>query len=103
MGGVVALELAFAAACADAPSSSESASAPDATRSAPDVVVNDRAEQLDAPRAEGTFGHCCVGEMLLSCFCPAEASCHFGTACADGGCVEGDGATCNGDGAVEGE
>lgn len=100
-GCVVVLELGIAAACANGPSPAESTISPDASRSAADAFVSDRPEPLDAPVTPGTFGHCCVGTMLFSCFCPADASCHFGTACADGGCVEGDGTACNADGAVE--
>ena len=52
------------------------------------------ATPADAARDEptpGTFGHCCVDDLLVSCFCPSDASCMpFGVACADGGCVAGE-------------
>lgn len=59
-------------------------------------LVSDGAEDGDSGPG-GTFGHCCVDDVLLSCFCPANAKCDFGTACADGGCVVGDGAVCPAD------
>jgi hypothetical protein len=64
-------------------------------RSSADAVIGDTSSEPEGSGdLPGTFGHCCVDDQLLSCFCPADAACQFGVACADGGCVTGDGATC---------
>ena len=53
-----------------------------------------RERRGEASNAEGTYGHCCVDDQLLSCFCSADAACHFGVACREAGCIEGDVGAC---------
>jgi hypothetical protein len=59
-----------------------------------DAGMDSGGEDARDERSSGTFGHCCVDGVLASCYCPSNVTCHFGTQCADGRCVEGDGAAC---------
>lgn len=90
---VVACARTIASADGDGLDGGSSARVP-ADASLDEAADGDGEADADADETPGTFGHCCVDDQLLSCFCPAGASCNFGSACSDGGCVAGDGAAC---------